>query len=270
MFDAHKFIVAGILCCLLGACAGSGPSRRELLSAADNPDSPYVLVEITPQSAGLVAAWHHPTFGAQFGDYRGASQQRIGVGDSVQVTIWEAGSGGVFATPTSDSVTGGTRTSAIPEQVVSKDGSITVPYAGRIKVAGLTTQSVESAIVRALSGRTSDPQALVNLTRSLTHSATVTGDVTNGARVPLSAGGDRLLDVIAMTGGVKVPVHEAFINLSRDGTTLGVPMQEVLANPKENVYVRAGDVITVYRQPLSFTAVGAQVAMRFFHSMPLA
>jgi polysaccharide export outer membrane protein len=85
----------------------------------------------------------------------------------------------------------------------------------------------------------------------------VTGDVTAGARVPLSAGGDRVLDVIASAGGVKAPTHEAFVTLSRAGTTLTVPLQTVITNNKENIYVRPGDVITVVRAPQSFTAVGA-------------
>lgn len=97
----------------------------------------------------------------------------------------------------------------------------------------------------------------MSLTRNISNSATVTGDVTQGARVPLSPGGDRLLDVIATTGGIKAPVHEAFITLSRDGTSLSVPLQAILAQTKENVYIRPGDVITVFRAPQSFTAFGA-------------
>lgn len=58
-------------------------------------------------------------------------------------------------------------------------------------------------------------------------------------------------------GGIKAPVHEAFITLSRDGTSLSVPMQAILANTKENIYVRPRDIVTVYRAPQSFTAVGA-------------
>jgi polysaccharide export outer membrane protein len=95
------------------------------------------------------------------------------------------------------------------------------------------------------------------MARNISHSATVTGDVTNASRIPLTARGDRVLDVISAAGGVRVPVHEAFITVSRDGTSLSVPMQALLSNPVENVYVRPGDVVTVIRRPQSFTAVGA-------------
>ncbi len=75
--------------------------------------------------------------------------------------------------------------------------------------------------------------------------------------MPLNPQGDRLLDVIATAGGIKAPVHEAFITLSRDGTSLTVPMQAILSNTRENIYVRPSDVVTVFRAPQSFTAVGA-------------
>ncbi len=36
-----------------------------------------------------------------------------------------------------------------------------------------------------------------------------------------------------------------------------MPLQAILSNTRENIYVRPGDVITVYRAPQSFTAFGA-------------
>src|SRR5262245_15443218 len=241
----------------LAACSGSGPTGRDLIAAGSHEQASFALIEITDQNVDAVSAWHRPSLAAVFDDPRKAETQRIGVGDAVQITIWEAGSGGVFSSPASDRLTPGSRASTIPEQGVAKDGSVNVPYAGRIRVAGKTPAEVESMIVTRLAGKATEPQALVTLTRNISHSATVTGDVTSGARVPLSAGGDRLLDVVATAGGVKAPVHEAFITLSRAGTTLTVPMQTVLSNHKENIYVRAGDVITVVRAPQSFTAAGA-------------
>src|SRR5262249_49303846 len=36
-----------------------------------------------------------------------------------------------------------------------------------------------------------------------------------------------------------------------------IPMQAIITNPAENIYARPGDVISVAREPQSFTAVGA-------------
>ena len=141
--------------------------------------------------------------------------------------------------------------------MVGRDGSITVPYAGRIHVAGMTTAQVERTIVTHLTGKAIEPQALVTIPHNVSNTVTVTGEVTNGARVPLTSRGDRVLDIIAAAGGVKAPVHEVFISLSRGNATARVPMQALLNNPRENIFARPNDVITVEQQPQTFTVFGA-------------
>lgn len=255
-----RFIVmacGALVTAALTACGSAGPAGRDLISAAQETSPAFVLVELSEPSLDVVANWHRPSFSAVYGDYRAPKIQKVGVGDSVQINIWETGSGGLFTTPAVDRISPGSRASSIPDQVVARDGTINVPYAGRIRVAGKTPIEIEQQIVERLAGKTADPQAMVALTRNISHSATVTGDVTAGARIPLNPQGDRLLDVIAMAGGIKAPVHEAFITLSRDGNSLSVPLQAILSNTKENIYVRPGDIVTVYRAPQSFTAFGA-------------
>ena len=98
---------------------------------------------------------------------------------------------------------------------------------------------------------------IVTVTKSLSNSATVTGEVVTGARLPLSVKGDRLLDLIAAAGGAKSPVYETFVRLSRDGVTATIPMEALVSNPAENIYAQPGDVLTLVRLPQSFTAFGA-------------
>jgi polysaccharide export outer membrane protein len=254
--------IVKMACCVLIAavsvgCGSAGPSGRDLLSAAKEKNPDFVLVDLSEPSLEIVASWHKPTFSALYGDYRSSKVQRVGVGDVVQINIWETGSGSLFAASTIERSSPGSRAATIPEQVVARDGTISVPYAGRIRVAGSTPMEIEKQIVERLAGKTADPQAMVNLTRNTSHTVTITGDVTAGARIPLNPQGDRVLDVIASAGGIKAPVHETFITLSREGSSLSVPLQAILANTRENIYVRPGDVITVYRGPQSFTAFGA-------------
>jgi polysaccharide export outer membrane protein len=75
--------------------------------------------------------------------------------------------------------------------------------------------------------------------------------------VPLSGRGDRLLDVVASAGGVRAPVSETFVRLSRGATTATVPLTTVVSNPRENIYLRPSDVLTLVRDPQTFLAVGA-------------
>lgn len=253
-----RSLVLGILpLFLLVGCAGTGPANLDFVSASRSEEARFALVDVDETSIGVVSRWHRPSLSAVFGDYRRPAANRIGIGDAVQIHIWEAGTSALFVSQTDDRAASMTRATQIPEQVVSREGDINVPYAGRIKIAGKTPSEVEDLIVSQLHDRSAQPQALVTLTHNLTNSVTVTGDVTNSARLALNAGGDRLLDVITQAGGARSPIDETYITLSRNGQTLSVPMQVLLTNSKENVYVRPGDTITVSRAIQSFTAVGA-------------
>ncbi len=206
------------------------------------------------QDGELVGCFLQGTFGKQ----GAVATQAIGQGDYVQVTIWEAASGGLFSAPTNAQLTGsGSRTATIPEQVVGPDGAITVPYAGRVQVRGRTPQQVEQAVVTALTGKAIEPQALVTVTKNIANTVTVVGEVTGGARVPLTTRGDRILDVVASAGGTRAAAHETFVTLVRGPQSVRIPMQALLISPAENVFVRPGDVISVAKEPQTFTSAGA-------------
>lgn len=252
-----------ILLMSLGACdsvPGSGPRTSDINAAAVRPSpgqTRFALIETDQKIVGAMEQWSSASLQATFGLGRPPAVQTIGVGDSVQVVIWEAGSGGLFSSPSTDRQSPGQRSAMIPEQIVGADGAITVPYAGRVRAAGRTPKDVEDAIVRSLEGKALEPQAVVTVGRNVTNAVTVVGEVTSGARVPLNAGGNRILDAVAQAGGTRAPVHETFIMLMRDGRSARIPMQAILAEPKENVYLFPNDVVTVTREPQTFTAVGA-------------
>ena len=238
----------------------AGPVASEITDQATTPDGDrYVLVTVDAKVVGMVGRREPTSFAAAFGDHRPSQDLHIGVGDGVVVTIWEAGPGGLFSAPLipGGTVSAGSNSATIPEQLVGRDGSITVPYAGRIHVAGQTTQEVQATVEKALQGKAIQPQALVNVSRPISNTVTVGGEVVAGARVPLTLHGDRLLDVISAAGGVRAPVHESIVELSRGGRSTRVSLTRVVNDTHENIYVRAGDVITVVRDPQTYMILGA-------------
>jgi polysaccharide export outer membrane protein len=110
--------------------------------------------------------------------------------------------------------------------------------------------------VDSLKGKAIEPQAVVTITTNISNTATVTGEVTEGKRVPLSVNGDRILSVIASAGGIRAAANECFIRLTRNGHTVSVAFNKILADPRENIFIRPGDVVTVIREPQTFTAFG--------------
>ena len=273
--------------CLIGGCSSflpaAGPTASAIADGADVATDQGLLAryEIIDVDAAVVEALRGRPLDsllASFGDRRPSVQPVIGVGDAVTVTIWEAGSGGLFSAPMMGGLSTGSKSSSIPEQIVARDGTISVPYAGRIKVAGKRAPDVQAQIEQELAGKAIQPQVLLTVNSPLSTSVTVLGEaaaaggggarlaaasrggpVSNlgGGRVPLTEKGDRLLDVIATAGGVAAPVNETFVRLSRGSTTATVPLTAVVSNPRENIFLRPGDTLTLVRDPQTFLAVGA-------------
>ncbi len=257
---AARLVCAVGCVAVLNACSSiptSGPSRQAVVNVGSEANSPYLLVPLSDFAIEKLAGFPGPSLYGKFGDYRSAVVQRVGVGDTLEVTVFEAAAGGLFSQPVSTANTTGSHSAQIPPQTVQRDGSITVPYAGRVNVVGQTTPEIEKSIVDRLTGKAIEPQVIVTLSENIANSVTVTGEAIKGMRVPLSTRGDRILDVVATAGGILVPAQETFLELTRGGRTVRMPLQTLLASPKENIYARPGDTLTVIRYPLTFTAVGA-------------
>jgi polysaccharide export outer membrane protein len=253
--------VLGLLACVMAGCSAlptAGPTASDLRDqeVKDN-QTQFDLVDIDDNVVAALLAEPSESFHARFKKYGRPPQPKIGIGDGVVVSIWEAAGGGLFSSSPTEHVSAGSRSVTIPEQIVARDGAITVPFAGRVPVAGRLPVEVQRTIEQRLAEKAIEPQVIVTLTKSLSNSATVTGEVVAGARVPLSLKGDRLLDLIAAVGGARSPVYETFVRLSRDGVTATIPMEALVSNPAENIYAQAGDVLTLVRVPQSFTAFGA-------------
>jgi polysaccharide export outer membrane protein len=250
--------VVGLFVAGCGALPSVGPTASQIVSQqADDNQPRFGVVDIDDQVVDSVLSTPKESLRARFPDHDAPPEPAIGVGDSLVVTIWEAAAGGLFAGTATDQVTPGSRSVALPEQVVGHDGAISVPFAGRIRVAGRLPLEVQHAIEERLGGKAIDPQVIVTVTKSVNNTVAVTGEAIGGARLALSLKGDRLLDLIAAAGGAHAPVYETFVRLSRGGVTATIPMETLVSDPKENIYAEPGDVLTVVRAPRSFTVFGA-------------
>ncbi|HWG04145.1 MAG TPA: polysaccharide biosynthesis/export family protein [Beijerinckiaceae bacterium] len=236
-----------------------GPSTSDVVQqTATTSDVRYELIDIDQPTVDILRHRRSAESLASFGDFRPSVDTRIGIGDSVSVTIWEAAAGGLFSGPlVSDRFSTGSNSSTLPEQIVGSDGSISVPYAGRIHVANRTTAQVQGVIEAALQGKAIQPQVLVNVTRPVSNTVTVVGDSSGGAVVPLSVKGNRVLDVIAAAGGIRTPVNETYVELARGGRVVAVPLSRVTSDPHQNIFLRPNDTLTLRHDPQMFMAYGA-------------
>lgn len=240
--------------CAAGLVPGSGPSTSSAAhadKAADVEVRDLTMANVDPSNEAAPP----PSF-AQLPP-AAALQDRIGAGQTIEIGLWESApavllpGGGDPATGLHDGAL------TLPAQSVNYDGTINVPFVGRISVVDRSTSQVETTIVEALRGKANHIQVLVRITSQSSQKVTVIGDVVRGTRMDLSANREHLLDAIAAAGGSTGPIEKATVQVSRAGTSIALPLQAVIRQPAENIALAAGDVLTVYNQPKSFIAMGA-------------
>lgn len=236
----------------------SGPSVAQVVEQ-EKVDSPIPVVEVSDAVARRVLAAQRADSFAESLSAKAPPGYVVGAGDVLEVSVWEAPPAALFGAAVIDPRAGltSTRQTTFPEQIVNADGVINVPFAGTVPVAGKMPQQIEAEIARRLAGKANQPQVLVRVIRNATQNVTVVGEVAASTRMPLTAKGERLLDAVAAAGGVRQPVGKITVQLSRGGKVMAMPLDSVIQDPKQNVYLQPGDVVTALFQPLSFTALGA-------------
>jgi len=251
---------------LLGGCfifPSAGPWSGDIREGRPWDDGlPFSLVRLTPQTVDILTRVA-PRIGTVFPDRSRPKEIRLGIGDVVSVTIFEAAAGGLFI-PIEAGVRPGNFIT-LPNQAVDSQGNISVPYAGGIRASGRTPSEVQQNIVEALRNRAIEPQAVVALIEQRTSLISVIGEVNTPSRFPASAAGEHILDAITRAGGPKGQGYDTWVMLEREGKRATVPFGALVYEPTNNIFVHAYDVVYVYREPQTFLAFGASGAQGQFN-----
>lgn len=257
----------------LAACSTlpvSGPTGGEInhaarqASAGETGKLPFRIVEVqnasaiplataVPQST-LVLPPPPPT-------------DLIGPGDVLNITIYEAGVSlfGKGATRLSAGAAAAGVSSAdqsaaaerLPGVRVDDEGSVRLPFVGRLHAAGHTTSELQSMIRSALRGMSQDPQVMVSIDQSITNSVVLAGEVSRPGRFTLSTNHETLNETIALAGGYRGEAKDLLARVERRGNVFEIRMSDLLDVPQRDVPIAPGDTITLLSRPQSFSALGA-------------
>ncbi len=218
--------------------------------------TPYVMLNITEDLIRRLNA-RHKSLDPNINWPQNTSPKSItvNVGDEIQVTIYEAQSGGLFV-PREAGVRPGNFIS-LPAQTIDASGYITVPYVGLVKAAGKTPNSIAKTISAGLADRAIEPQVVVSFANRGGSEVTVIGEVQNPSRFSLNFNDERVLDAIANAGGASFPGYETWVTLHRQGKEYTIKLDDLLLNPSQNIFLQSDDTLYIYREPDTFTIYGA-------------
>jgi polysaccharide export outer membrane protein len=139
----------------------------------------------------------------------------------------------------------------------SSDGTINIPFIGHLQVAGRSPRWIEEETARQLRAKANQPQVMLRVIKNATSAVTVVGEVGASGRIPLTARGERLLDALAASGGVRQAVNKISLQMTRGERVESMPLQRVIQDARQNILLQPGDVITALYQSFSFTVLGA-------------
>ena len=263
------YATAALLLSLLAGCRGdvflqsAGPSRDSIhdgpsLRVEDRGASgklKYALITVTPAvSQWLEADDPMPSF-TKLPLGTAVANVKIGIGDVVSVTIFESSAGGLFIPGDAGARPG--NYVQLPNAQVDDAGTIAIPFAGKIRVSGLTPLEVQATIERALRNRALEPQVVVSVVDHRSNVISVVGDVGNSIRFNLDPGGERLLGAIARAGGSKFPAYESLVTVQRGAVSDSAMLSEIASNPRQNIQLQPGDSVYIAHLQRFYVAMGA-------------
>ena len=245
---------------ILGGCSTlprDGPSGRAVERGATGPNAAggYTIVDLDYAASERIKAAPPVFLGTLAGGASDGVGGLIGPGDTLAISIFEP-SGSLFG---GGSTTSGVRSGnqSLPPIAVDRSGSVTIPFAGAVRVAGLSSTEAAAAIRRALIGKVGNPQVVVSVGANAFNTVTVLGEVRQPGRAPLSMNADTILDVIAAAGGSPRPPEDVLVTIQRDGQTFIAPLTAVTTSFGENIRLARGDQINLIYRPRRFSTFGA-------------
>jgi polysaccharide export outer membrane protein len=243
------------LVCAVGLLAGceaiptAGPQIGDVIDeSAAAKRYGFTLVDVGDGVIRAMSAAPRPSLPRLFAQ-GGSIVPKIGPGDVLSITIFESGAGELFAPPSATPLGYGTSRITLPDVTVGRTGVIAVPFAGTVKVGGLTPLAVGALIEQRLQGQAIRPQVLVTVATNVNNVVTVTGTVKTPGRYGLTAASETLLQLVAMAGGPTGRPVDTVLRLTRAHRQIEIRLSDLMQHPQADIHARPNDYIDLETDP---------------------
>lgn len=239
MRNALTALAAGLL---LVACDGARtdfPVRTDAIRAeVEEMSTNVVVVKLTADNVDAFNT-KRDLSGSRASLASDGWNYRIGVGDVLDVTVWD------HPELNQDVNTG--RSVEQAGQRVQADGTFYYPYVGQVPARGKTPEQIRDDLAKRLVAFFPDPQIEVRVASYKSQSVSVTGEVGNPSRQPLTDVPLTLLDAIDAAGGLTKEADPRSVTIRRDGHSHVVDMKAFLDQGigANNPVLQNGDVVNI-------------------------
>ena len=245
-------VVALALVGLVSSCGlpRVGPSKQEIFAGSVQREGDAFVIEVNDRVTQATAVTPALGFSQAFKNAGQIGSDTIRPGDVLGLTIWENVDDGLLAA-------GGQNATVLENVQVDGAGFIFVPYAGRIRAAGNTPESIRRVITQKLEDQTPDPQVQVRRLAGDGATVSLIGAVGGQGVFAIERPTRTLSAMLARAGGVTVEPEIARVTVQRGHHSDTIWFEDLFQNPHLDIALRGGDKILVEADTRAFTALGA-------------
>lgn len=245
------------LCLALSVAAcGSLPRgaavEREILKGADAEDANFAVYPVTKEFLPTTKSWPHtgvPRLG-WLGHSHGSNAQIIRAGDQLDVVVWDSGDNSLLTAPEQ-------RVANLSGVRVSQNGTIFLPYVGKVKVSGRSPESARQMVQRMLESIVPSAQVQLSMTEGRANSIDLVSGVNNPGNIKMPDNNFSVLSAISAGGGVTRGFENAQVKLVRGHKIYGTSIDRLYANPKLDTRLKGGDKLIIEEDRRYFLSLGA-------------
>lgn len=247
--------------------SGSGAASSAEAGGADTINA--VLKPITPQLVRTERAEREKQAMQDISALMGkATAYKIDNGDVLSVVVWDhpelsnaatVAAGGVAGTGADASTSAATAPPA--GFIVDHEGMIQFPYAGELKVAGLTQDQARKLLTTKLSRYIRAPRVTLRVQSYRSKRVYVDGEVRNPGLQAINDISMTLVEALNRAGGVLPTGDQSQILVNRNGTNYQINLPQLVqrgVNPA-NIMLASGDVVRVRSREESKVFVSGEV-----------
>ena len=242
---------------LLAACnlPRGAPMRSEIVGNdnAKTEDLGISVEVVTQSSVNRFNSW--PATGWHghyhwFSSTRGPDSIIITPGDRLNLTIWESSDNSLL-TGIED------RNVNVSKMEVSATGTVFVPYANEVQVAGLDATQARELIQKKIGDVAPDAQVQLEIQAGTNNSVFLVSGVSKPGSYNLPNRNFSLLALLSLGGGIAPSIENPLIRIVRAGQNYEIPAKELFTDASKNVTLRGGDKVIVDEDERFFTGIGA-------------
>ncbi|MEL6563580.1 MAG: polysaccharide biosynthesis/export family protein [Pseudomonadota bacterium] len=241
-----------LICTLIASCGlpRVGPNKREIFAGSVQQEGDAFVVAVNDRVTRATAVAPALGFSDQLVNAGLVGSDTIRPGDVLGLTIWENVDDGLLAGE-------GANSTLLEEVQVDGAGFIFVPYAGRIRAAGNTPESIRRIITSRLEEQTPDPQVQVRRIAGDGATVSLIGAIGAQGVFAIERPTRTLATMLARAGGVTIEPEVAQVTVIRGNERSQIRLQDLYDHPDLDIALRAGDRILVEEDTRAFTVLGA-------------